>query len=992
MTADLEHRVAERVADLAARSGEGDGPFAGSWWTERMMGWAMSHPSFRTQLFRFIDVFPATAGDDDVLEHLDEYLHAGDSPRLLDLAVDLAEHLPGGKAVAASLARRNVSEVASRFIVGSGPREALEALGEMWHHGTASTVDLLGEKTVSDGEADAYAQRVLDMIDVLSTAARSWEDNQQLAADDIGPLARVSISLKPTALAPFFEPLNRDRVMAGAGHRLGPILHRACQAGVSVYLDAEHYDTKSLSLAMVRRLLEDEGLDELELGLVIQCYLRDSRDDLADLIAFSATRPRPLTIRLVKGAYWDTETIQAAAAGWPPPVFLDKAHTDANYERCTRLLHDHHGEVRAAFGTHNLRSVAYALEYARQRQIPDNGFEVQVLAGMGEWMRRAVTDAGMRCRVYAPVGELVPGMAYLVRRLLENTANESFLRQRLVERRDLAELTGPPPAADFDRLEDPPKREPTVATEPGPYRPEPWTEWRVLTQRAAFSAAVDRVGSQECPTVAARIGGESVLTPEVLESRDPSDPDHLVARSAVCGTAEADAAVQAASAAWPEWAAWPPARRAQVLFDAAAWMRSRRARIAALQVFEVGKPWPEADADVCEAIDFCEYYGRRALELAVGAEVDSPPGEWNRMSYVPRGVGAVIAPWNFPLAICTGMTVASLVTGNTVVLKPAEQSPVTGEVLVEALEAAGLPAGALGFVPGRGEVVGARLVEHPDVAFVNFTGSREVGLGIVEAAARPVPGARQVRRVVAEMGGKNPIVVDTDADPDDAVAIILASAFGFSGQKCSACSRLIVIGSGYDSLVDRLVRATAALVVGPAREMATRVGPLVDAEALDKVSGYLDLARTQGRVLTAPRALPAKGFFVAPTVVADLEPSSAVLREEIFGPVLAVQRAADLEEAVALANDTPYALTAGILSRSPAHIQWASQHLRAGNLYVNRSITGAVVGRQPFGGRGLSGVGSKAGGPDYLLQFTDGVVVSENTVRRGFAPGVEGAP
>jgi RHH-type proline utilization regulon transcriptional repressor/proline dehydrogenase/delta 1-pyrroline-5-carboxylate dehydrogenase len=409
--------------------------------------------------------------------------------------------------------------------------------------------------------------------------------------------------------------------------------------------------------------------------------------------------------------------------------------------------------------------------------------------------------------------------------------------------------------------------------------------------------------------------------------------------------------------------------------------------LAALEVFEAGKPWKEADADVCEAIDFCEYYGRQALRLDAGGEVASAPGERNALRYQGRGVGVVIAPWNFPLAIPTGMVVAALVTGNAVLFKPAEQTPAVAARLVEALAAAGLPDGVLAFLPGVGEEIGAYLVGHPDVAFVAFTGSKEVGLGIVETAAVHRRGQRQVRRVIAEMGGKNALVVDADADLDQAVPIAVGSAFGYAGQKCSAASRLVVVDGVYDQVVERLVGAARGLRVGHPREMGVDVGPLIDADAQKRVRSYVEAAPTEGRVALATDDVPGEGFFVGPTVVVDVAPGTRLATEEIFGPVLAVQRARSFEHALELANDTDYALTAGVVSRSPSHIRMATEELRAGNVYVNRAITGAIVGRQPFGGYGLSGVGSKAGGPDYLLQFSDPRTVSENTLRQGFAPG-----
>ena len=988
MATPLDADVNSLARTLAGLAGERSKVVHSSWWSERMLEWAMSHPSFKTQLFRFVDVFPATTDDADVLRHLDEYFAGPDVPRVLDLGLGVADHVPFGPAAAAGLARRNIARVAEQFIVGTGPAEAVAGLARLWREGSAFTVDLLGEKTITEDEADRYASRVSELIRVLDEAARRWPADEHLERDDVGPLPRVNVSVKPTALASRFGPLTCAEGLEQAKSRLRPVLAQARDVGAFVNLDMEHYEVKDLTLQLFRELLEESQFADLEAGAVVQAYLKDSRDDLADLIAFSASRPRGLTVRLVKGAYWDTETVMARAEGWPVPVYERKEETDANYERCARLLHDHHGEVRAAFGSHNLRSLAYAVEYARSQGIPDDGYEIQMLHGMAEPVHAAVRKLGLRLRIYAPVGDLVPGMSYLVRRLLENTANESFVRQRFVEGRALDEVLEAPAVTILPAPEAPVRPPATDPARPGPYRHEPHAEWRRTEVRAGFAAAVRRVGEGRLEQrVAAVVDGRATETDATIVSVDPSDPGTVVAVSASCGPPEAEAALAAAHRAWPAWRRAPVPERAAVLFRAAEWMRDRRADLAALEVFEAGKPWKEADADVGEAIDFCEYYGRQALRLDAGGEVLSAPGERNALRYQGRGIGAVISPWNFPLAIPTGMVTAALVTGNAVLFKPAEQTPAVAARLVEALTAAGLPPGVLGFLPGLGEEVGAYLVSHADVAFVAFTGSRDVGLGIVEAAAVHRKGQRHVKRVVAEMGGKNALVVDADADPDQAVPIAVASAFGYAGQKCSAASRLVVVDAVHDQVVERLVRAAQELHVGHPRDMSVDVGPLIDADALARVQSFVDLAPAEGRVVLRRDDVPRKGFFVGPTIVADVAPGARLATEEIFGPVLAVQRADSFEHALALANDTDYALTAGIVSRSPSHIRRASEELRAGNVYVNRPITGAVVGHHPFGGYGLSGVGSKAGGPDYLLQFVDPRVTSENTIRQGFAPG-----
>jgi len=983
-------RDAVALARRFAQAGEAERSrvFAMSWWSERVMDWAMARPAFKTQLFRFVDVFPALRTDAEVARHLREYFAGVDVPRMLEAGIGVADRVPLGDRVAARVARRNIRRMAQQFIVGATPAEAVDGLHQLWRGGSAFTVDVLGERTVVGGEADRYAGKVAALVTALSDASAGWAPDDHLERDDTGSLARVNVSVKPTALATHYEPLSRDVGLAGAKERLRPLLRLARERGAFVNVDMEHYDAKDLTLALFRELLSEDEFASMPAGIVIQAYLRDSRDDLADLIAWSSRRAEPITVRLVKGAYWDAETVHARAEGWPVPVYEHKAETDANYERCVRLLHDHHGEVRAAFGSHNLRSLAYAVSYAQHRGIPDTGYEVQMLYGMAEPMHAAMRRMGLRLRVYAPVGELVPGMAYLVRRLLENTANESFVRHRFAEGRALDELLAPPRVAELPGATRPVTRSATLPDNPGPYRPEPVSEWRRASARAAMTGALAGIGPSLGSPVPALIAGEQVTTATTLPSVDPAEPSTLVAEAASASAADADRAIAAALAAADAWRHRPASERAAVLFRAAAWMRERRSALAALEVMEAGKPWDQSDADVCEAIDFCEYYGREVLRLdAASAElVESPPGEANRLYYQGKGVTAVIAPWNFPLAIPTGMTVAALVAGNPVILKPAEQTPLVAWQLIEALVAAGAPPGVVQFLPGVGEVVGVRLVEHPDVAVIAFTGSRAVGLSIVAEAAHTPRGQRHVKRVIAEMGGKNALIVDADADPDQAVPGVVTSAFGYAGQKCSAASRLIVVGGVYDEIVDRVVGAARELVVGHPRRPEVQVGPVIDEDAHKRILRTLDGAADQGKVLLGHGEVPDEGYFVPPTVVAVDDPDVPIARDEIFGPVLTVLRAADMDEALALANRSEYALTAGIYSRSPSAIARAAAELRAGNVYVNRHITGAVVGRQPFGGYGLSGIGSKAGGPDYLLQFLDPRVVTENTLRQGFAP------
>jgi RHH-type proline utilization regulon transcriptional repressor/proline dehydrogenase/delta 1-pyrroline-5-carboxylate dehydrogenase len=516
-----------------------------------------------------------------------------------------------------------------------------------------------------------------------------------------------------------------------------------------------------------------------------------------------------------------------------------------------------------------------------------------------------------------------------------------------------------------------------------PFKNEPILELRRAPIRARLKGALEAFDNEPVVQVPVWVG-EDTRQGGALQSLDPGDPDRLVAQSAVATQADIDHALDLAGRS--EWRHVPAPKRAEVLMRAAEWLRSRRLEVAALEVRETAKPWREADADVCEAIDFLEYYARAAIALAehpaFDAELLQPPGERNELRWNPRGVVAVISPWNFPVAIPLGMVSAGLATGNAVVLKPAEQAPACAFMLVRALRESGLPASALSLLPGEGEV-GAQLVGDPRVHTIAFTGSGPVGLEILKRAAELAPGQKHIKRVVAEMGGKNCVIVDSDADLDDVVPALVKSAFNYAGQKCSAAARVLAHEAIHDGLVERLAGAIEVLNVGQAADPEIDVPPVIEREAQERVARYAAEAERHGRIAAQARDVPGHGWFAVPTLAADLPAGSPVLTEEIFGPLLAVERVRSIEEACDRVDASPFALTGGLFSRSPRTVDYVSQRSPVGNLYVNREITGAMVGRQPFGGNRLSGTGTKAGGPGYLLQFVEPRVVTENTVRHG---------
>jgi RHH-type transcriptional regulator, proline utilization regulon repressor / proline dehydrogenase / delta 1-pyrroline-5-carboxylate dehydrogenase len=514
-----------------------------------------------------------------------------------------------------------------------------------------------------------------------------------------------------------------------------------------------------------------------------------------------------------------------------------------------------------------------------------------------------------------------------------------------------------------------------------PFSNQATLELRRASVRESLDAALEELDGELPVRVGVRIAGDTRESAD-FASTDPGEPERVVATATEATAGDVDAAVVAAAESAQEWGARPAEERAGALRAGAEILRRRRLELAALEVRECAKPWPEADADVCEAIDFLEYYAREAIRLEAGAGLLQAPGERNTLRYAPRGVAAVIAPWNFPLAIPTGMTAGALAAGNSAILKPAEQSPATAAALVEALRAGGVPPGAISLLPGHGEV-GEALVRHPGVHVIAFTGSSAVGQAIIRAAAEVPAGQAHVKRVVAEMGGKNCVIVDSDADLDEAVPEIARSAFVYAGQKCSAAARVIAHEALAERLAERLAGAVGLLRVGQASDLETDVPPLIEREAQERLRRCGEQAVREGTILAAAPIPDGDGWFSAPTLAGELDPDSTLLHEELFGPLLTIEHAESIEAACEAVEALPFALTGGLFSRNPATVEMVKRRSPVGNLYVNRAITGAMVARQPFGGNRLSGVGSKAGGPDYLLQFVEPRAVTENTTRHG---------
>ncbi len=926
----------------------------------RLLSRALDDATLRNRLFRFVDVLPQLRDDRALATHFHAYLHDCDMGGLWGRALRLGEQPWCAFAV-----RHSVQRLARQFLAEETPRALARLLSSVRALPAHVSLDVVGEAVLGDADADAYCNRVMRLVETLSGEANG------------------DVSIKLSALTPRFDPIDPEGSAARIWKRLAPIVDAARTHGVGVTVDMEQAELKPLTQSMFLQLALEHPDSALRVGIAVQAYLKDAERDLEAILAVAREHQRLIAVRLVKGAYWDTEQAWARQRDWTVPVLLDKAATDRQYEKLTQRLFDNIELVYPMIASHNLRSQACALATARRLGLPAGAWEAQVLHGMAEPLRDALIAEGVRVRVYVPTGDLEAGIAYLIRRLLENTGGTSILRQSYAENHSIEAMLAPPMPASGEQA---------GAAQNG-YAPElqrdfantPIADFSQEPVRDAFKGALSEVRGE--------LGREYALPGRGgwLISTNPAHPVEEVGRVQTARPEQVEAVVAEAEAGFHLWRALPTIERARMLRAAARLIGSHRARFAAWEVLEAGKNWREADADVAEAVDGLNYYAAQIEALDGWRTNHDYPGERNDSCFEAVGPTAIIAPWNFPLAILAGMSAAALAAGCSVILKPASLTPVIAWHYRQALLEAGLPEGAVQWLPGTGGDVGRQLVSHPAVAAIAFTGSREVGLAILEQAHARIPGQRRLKRVVCEMGGKNAIIVDEDADLDEAVPGILASAFGYQGQKCSAASRVIAVGAVHDKLVKRLADALDAHEYGPPEDPAYVLGPLIDGAAVEKAERYVEIGHQEGRLAYRGRLPSADkrqgGHYFAPAIFTGIQPHHHLACEEIFAPILAVLQARDFDDALDLAMDSDYALTGGLYSRFPQHLERARSGYHVGNLYLNRRITGAKFAVQPFGGVALSGSGIQAGGPEYLKQFLWMRTVSENTLRHGFVPG-----
>ncbi|MBI4304646.1 MAG: proline dehydrogenase family protein [Chloroflexi bacterium] len=960
MNSDAAERVEALAEELSARLWEAAQKYQPSS-REKYQDWLMEQMSrdsvLKTRLLRFIDVIAALDFDHRgiLVKRLFREYFSGNFPLsswLLRALFSFCRQPFMPARLVSSISRSAMLALADRFIAGPDIQSILDTIADLEKRGRYPTFALLGEDVLSDYEAELFKDRYLEVIDRL--AEHPWSKKSTAAG---APALQLSIKL--TSLTDNFNPADPEGTLNRVKGRLEEIVQHCSSCRVGLTLDAEHFEYRELTWYLFWKIFGPESsLGQWDgAGLTVQSYYKDSEEFLGTVLDFASQRQAPFQIRLVKGAYWDYEVITARHNRWPVPVFEQKGETDRAFQRMLGMLVEHNRNVTVAVASHNIRDHAYVESLRDSRGLPEGVIEHQVLFGAAEGISRALRRLGWETRDYVPSGRLVPGMPFLVRRVLELTDPVGFLRRRRAKD-SASELLRPPDTGNESNIV-----ERTVACT-FDFHNNPPKQLFLANERKTFESAMKASRSQWGQEYPIELAGQPVRTQEVKASLSPSRPDsnHPVGLVRMAGVEEAEKAVSIAQQGFARWSATPAEERARVLTRAAELLSKERDNLAAWIVHEGGRTWGEALADVDESVDHLAYNASRLRALQ----------DTVREQYQPRGVVVVISPWNFPTALPAGMLSGALAAGNTVILKSAEQTPIIAARLVAVLHAGGIPEDALLHLPGRGEVVGPYLVGSPGVNMVAFTGSKAVGLAIVRNAPS-VPIAPAVKKVIAEMGGKNAIIVFPDADLDEAVRGILLSAFEHANQKCSACSRVFVHKAVIGRVRERLIRAAASLPVGPADDPSTLVNPLIEMEARERVLSYVRKAQKEGKVLIDRiEQGTANPLQVGPMVV-ELDPAdlsrATIAQEEIFGPVLVLVPFEDEEKMLAEVNGTVYGLTAGVFSRSPATVARMTRGIHAGNIYVNRKITGARVGIEPFGGFKLSGTGPKAGSPDYLLAF-----------------------
>lgn len=934
-----------------------------SWWSQQVLLFSSKNSRLQKQLFKFVDLYPSLKTPEMVSKYLLEYMREEDL--FLGDLIYFAARLPLGASLVDYFTKFGVKSLAKNFIVDNDEQKLSKKIEELRLSGLDCTLDILGELAISQEESEKYLQTYLDLLETKPG---------------------IALSVKLSSLCPQMKASAYELNKKTLKDNLAKIFRAALGNGSEITIDSEHYDTKTLFFDTVKELLLTEEFKNWSgAGVVIQAYLKESRSDLISFIEFSQKRKASLKIRLVKGAYWDYERAVAIQNNWNIPVYERKVETDKNYEELLELLFKNNKYIFPAIASHNIRSIALTIELARLYKVDKDRYEFQFLYGMLDHMKFFLRERAYGVRVYLPCGDLVEGMAYLVRRLLENTANDSFLFQSLSDD-NLDKLIQKPVSNNLLSI----KLDDCTGQE---FTNSPLLDFSKIRTRFEMQFAIEQLMKQitQRPLeVYPIVNGKDVLLRKTFASVNPSQKSQVVAYAHAAEISDVNFAVNNSKQAFMWWSHLAVQKRINIMKAFARLLERKRQDYAALLILEAAKTWNEANAELSEAIDFIYYYAEQAESVFSENELRSLPGEANTNIYKALGVTAVISPWNFPLAILLGMTSAALLTGNTVIIKPSEEAPAIAYKLVTDLNKVirdSFPfkdtkyaESVVQLLLGSGTEIGAELVKHKDINLITFTGSHETGMQI-NKSLNEHPHLK--KKLIAEMGGKNAIVADETADLDQLIPAILKSAFSFSGQKCSACSRLILVSSIYEKVKERLVAAVGAINIGPAYLAESDMTSLINEKAFKKFEAYFNLAKREASILIGNCSMDKDSFKAAPVIVENVSPRSALAQDEIFAPILCLFAVDDFNSAIDLANDSKYGLTGAVFSRSPENIDYAKENFNVGNLYINQACTGAIVSRQAFGGTKLSSIGYKAGGSNYLLQFLEEKTVTENTMRHG---------
>lgn len=1008
----VERRIAQIGTEIFEHAVEASPrPWQRDWWLEQLTRVVDSDARLKAAVFQFVDCLPTLEDDASIARHLWEYLTSQNAPvpRPGMWALDQARQGGALAGLVGRCARMGARMMAGRFVTGHDAASTFRTLAHLRRGGLAFTLDVLGESTTSDERADAYARTYLDLMTELCPLAAAWSPAPLLDDTDFGPHPRVNVSIKLSGLDPHFDSICPGASIEAVCRRLRPLLRRARELGAFVNIDIESTKHRRLTLDLFESVLsEPEFRGFADVGIVVQAYLKDGERDLARMLNFARRRGARFAIRLVKGAYWDSETTAAVRNGAEPPVWTRKWESDACYERMAREMLAARDVIRPCFASHNVRTIAAVMGWAEQLGVALNGYELQMLYGMGDPLKTAVARMGRCVRVYAPCGDMIPGMAYLIRRLLENTSNDSFLKQGFRDRamydRRLADPAAvQPPSAPLPRLH---YADPTDGPAPLDRAFRQTLRWGFVQseQRERLMSALksNHHPAREYPLP---IAGRPVRTPSKFEVVNPAHASNVEAIVHLAGVAEADLAVAAAARAWPAWSDRSAAARCEPLITWANAMEHARADLSAALVREVGMLWREADVEVATAIDHVRLHAQVAERWCDGVRRRGVPGEENLTRWVPKGVCSVVSDAASPLVFPIGVASAALAAGNTVVaVLPAQIGAIALRVLALA-EESGLPAGALILLPAADEAVALHVAQHGDVRLVAAAGTDRTCEALHSTSTVIRPGQRRLRAAILEWRGEGALIVDDDADVDAAVGGALQSGFRFAGQARDAINRVIVVGRAFEPFLARLGEAIGSLHVGDPADPTTHIGPVIDAASRDAWRARLDEAQRAGRVLgRGNTSTHTEGYFIEPVLLdGDAAASRAPVSDaSARGPVLSLMKAATFEEAVAAANGLAGSLVCGVYSRSPRHIELARRALEAGMVFINRPTVGGEVDRHPLGASTVSGAGAAVGAASaaratggggarlgdsrFLFNFLDARTVSENTLRHGFTP------